>query len=172
MFGRTMAVCSAIALLPAAATKTASLRGLFYATFVLRMNTTLALIALLALSVAAQAEIYRWVDDLGNIVYSQALPPDARDVDTVVIPPPPRLEHPPEERRQQAADNPGLVNPALDDATRKAYCEIGKRNLELLGDSTDTSLFRTQSGEIARYTAEEIAMKINESRAVIKAYCD
>jgi len=139
----------------------------------LRRDSTLSLIALLALSTTAPAEIYRWVDDLGNVVFSQSPPPDSRDVDTVeVAPPPAHPEHPPGERVQEAADIRSPANPALDDATRKAYCETGKRNLELLNDNPGTSLFRTESGEAVRYTAEEIAIKIKENKAVVKAYCD
>ena len=138
----------------------------------MRKGSTLSLIALIVLSTTAQAEIYRWVDDLGNVVYSQSPPPDSRDVDTVKVPAPVQPEHPPEGAVEQAADAASPANPALDDATRKAYCETGKRNLKLLADSPGTSLFKTESGEAVRYTAEEVAIKIKENQAVVKAYCD
>lgn len=139
----------------------------------MRRDSPLSLIALLVLSTTVPAEIYRWVDDLGNPVYSQSPPPDSRDVDTVeVAPPPVHPEHPPGGRGREAADVPSPANPALDEATRKTYCETGKRNLELLTDSPGTSLFRTESGEAVRYTAEQIATKIKENQAVVKAYCD
>lgn len=138
----------------------------------MRKDGVLTLFAILVLSAVAQAEVYKWVDDLGNVVYSQSPPPDSRDVDTVVVPPPPRLEHSAEEPAQQAVGQGAPANAAVDDATRKAYCDIGRRNLKLLADSSDKSLFRTESGEDVRYTAEEIAAKIKENQNVVKAYCD
>ena len=57
----------------------------------------LGLIALLLMSATADAKMYKWVDDEGNVHYSQTKP-DA-DTEVQTIKPPPKVTPPPKPNR-------------------------------------------------------------------------
>ena len=133
--------------------------------------------ALMALGVngVALAEVYRWVDAEGKVVYSQTPPPPSVKSEKIKVnAPPPASKEEQETRKAEAASvEAGYKgNPALDPGLRKQYCEKGRKNLAVLQNAEPGMEFVTEDKKLIHLNADEIAVKIKESEAVIKAYCD
>ena len=133
------------------------------------------LAGLVILGGLAEAKVYRWVDESGKVVYSQTPPPEnVKSEEIQVNAPPPATRSEQEKKQAEAAaikpENKG--NPALDPGLRKQYCDKGRKNLEVLQNADPGMGFVTEDKKLIRLNADEIAVKIKESEAVIKAYCD
>ncbi len=129
----------------------------------------------LLMSGMALAGVYRWVDENGKVVYSQMPPPESVKSEKIQVnAPPPATRNEQESKKAEAAsveaENKG--NPALDPGLRKQYCEKGRKNLKVLQNAEPGMGFVTEDKKLIRLNADEIAVKIKESEAVIKAYCD
>jgi len=148
------------------------------------MRISLILFSLL-FAAGLNAGIYRWVDDQGNVVYSQTPPPDARPAEKLRPPPPPAedpqtarqrlneqletLEKSAEERRKKKER---LAKEKARQEQRQKACEIARKNLETLSTRPPNSLFKTGDGEYRRYTIEELEQKKAEMRKAIEKYCN
>jgi type IV secretory pathway VirB10-like protein len=137
---------------------------------------TIAVFGLLGTGIA-QAGLYKWTDDQGNVIYSQVPPPD-RDAQAITPPPPPpqtpaatsreaisdegeTREEKAEREEQQKADK------ELAKAIRK-NCDIAKRNLEIY---KTFGRVRDASGNIIALDDKTRAAKIKEAQEGIKQYC-
>jgi hypothetical protein len=118
----------------------------------------------------AMAEVYRWVDDRGQVHYSQ-VPPTGRDARPIGPPPPP-----------QAAPNQDNLNQSLKDANEAApktqaeadrlaqsqanvdeYCKQLRSQLAYLDEKTARRLGATDDkGNVTRVTEEEFQQRRNE----------
>jgi hypothetical protein len=125
---------------------------------------------LAAAPLLAMAEVYRWVDDRGQVHYSQ-VPPTGRAAQPVGPPPPP-----------QAAPNQDNLNQSLKDANEAApknkaeadrlaqnqanveeYCKQLRSQLAYLDEKTARRLGATDDqGNVARVTEEEFQQRRNE----------
>lgn len=141
----------------------------------MRLHTQagLLLLALLAAG-TAQAKMYKWVDEQGNIHYSQERPPQAGVEE--IKPPPPPADAPPA-RRQDAAEQTGSGGPGPtgdaegDDLQAKVYkknCEIARKNLDIY---TQHSRVLNAQGEVEELDEETRQARIREARENIKKYC-
>lgn len=125
---------------------------------------------LAAAPLLATAQVYRWVDDRGQVHYSQ-VPPPGRDAQPVGPPPPP-----------QAAPNQDNLNQSLKDANEAApkekadadrvaqnqanvddYCKQLRSQLDYLDAKTARRLGATdEKGNVTRVTEEEFQQRRNE----------
>ncbi len=135
------------------------------------------------LALPAAAEIYRWVDENGTVVYSQTPPPDGRRTTTVAPPPPPaedpavarkrleeqirRLEQSAEARRKAEAKKAKTREEA---ARREARCRQARRNLEILNTRPPNTLYRV-GDEYRRFTMEELEARRRQLEAAIEEHC-
>lgn len=145
----------------------------------------LLLIALSTLTGLAMAESYRWVDDEGNVNYSQRPPSGDRPVETIKPPPPP----PPGEAEKARANLEGRVEAseatgkALQDRAEKAgeerklaadqkqNCENTRKNMATMKSRPQNTLYNTASGGYKRLTSEEWEAKMAKSEKYLKDYC-
>jgi len=143
------------------------------------------LVALLTLTGLAMAESYRWVDDEGNVNYSQRPPADSRPVETIKPPPPP----PPGEAEKARADLEGRLEAseaagkALQGSAEKAEeerqlaaankqnCENTRKNIATMKSRPQNTLYNTASGGYKRLTSEEWEAKMAKSEKFLKDYC-
>jgi hypothetical protein len=132
----------------------------------------------------APAQLYKWIDEDGNVVYSQFAPP----VDTpgeVVPPPPPPAEDPAtaqqrlQEQLQRSADYREDQELAAEKAAEmqttaerdRERCAQARRNLQNL-DGRSRQLYRTPDGSVVRLTEEERQQRRAEAQRVIDEACD
>jgi hypothetical protein len=127
-------------------------------------------ILLAAAPLFAAAQVYRWVDDRGQVHYSQVAPP-GRDAQPVGPPPPP-----------QAAPNQDNLNQSMKDANEAApkkqaeadrlaqnqanvadYCKQLREQLDYLDAKTARRLGGTdEKGNVTRVTEEEFQQRRND----------
>ena len=131
------------------------------------------------------AEMYRWTDDQGNVVYSQSPPPDDRAVTTVAPPPEPSQEEAAAARErlhrqieQLNTENEKKLKARQEqsEAAEKAQanqkrCEQAKSNLEILTSRPPNTLYSVDGEEYKRFTAEEYDAKLKSYQDAIKKYC-
>ena len=126
--------------------------------------------ALAAAPLLAAAEVYRWVDDRGQVHYSQ-VPPPGRNAQPVGPSAPP-----------QAAPNQDSINQSLKDAKAaepkqkaeadrvaqtqanlEAYCQQLREQLAYLDAQTSRRLSTTdENGNVSRVTEEQFQQRRNE----------
>ena len=139
-----------------------------------------ALFLCLALPLAALAQTYRWVDEKGQVHYSQ-IPPKNQQYKSIGPAPPPA-----------AAPNQDALNKSLDDsvkgapkqqeeaakaeqqrAARQERCKKAIEQLAYLEAHTPNRLANTDSkGEVSRVTDEQYAQSKAAQQKGIKDNCD
>ncbi len=135
-------------------------------------------------TIPAWSTIYRWVDDNGQVVYSQTPPPPGREARTVAPPPPPAES--PEAARQRLQKQLETLD-ALDEKRRKAkeeeqkkaqearkkaeICQRARGNLEVLTKRPPNTLFKV-GDEYKRFTPEERDKKIEQMKKLIRQTCE
>ena len=143
-------------------------------------HVTCFLFALSLFSLNSTAGVYRWVDDQGNVVYSQTPPPDGRDAKLMAPPPPPAedpeaamervrsqteaLDKASQERQKQLEER---KKRAQLEAQRKANCEAARKNLETLRSRPPNTLYRTGEDEYRRFTIDELNQQMKDQEKII-----
>lgn len=141
----------------------------------------LALIILLLPLQPAAAAVYKWVDDQGNVHYTQ-IPPPERKAQALSLPPPPpedgagsgemlKEEMEAFNERQQAREKRAQERRQAEDeaARRQALCEQARANLQTL---TSRGQVRILEGETTRMLSEEERQaEIAKARRQIEEFC-
>ena len=146
--------------------------------FALLLNLTLALAG------SAIAGMYRWVDDQGNVVYSQQPPPDNRESKTIAPPPPPaepsensmersrelneKLDAMAEER---AKTREKKLKAEAERKEREARCNSARKNLKILTERPPNTLYKTPDNQWKRFTPEEFTEQVTNLKKSIKDNC-
>lgn len=144
------------------------------------------LIALIVLHTTAQAAdgFYKWIDENGEVVYSQFPPADQRREPEVIKPPPPPAESPERARErlnqqlQQYEDNREDRELAADKsaeeeksaAIARQRCEAARHNLQGI-NGRSRQLFRAPDGQVRRLTDEERQSQRAELEGIIAKDC-
>ncbi len=145
------------------------------------IRTLISTILLLAMT-GAQAAMYKWKDEQGNVQFGQ-FPPAGVNAEQMKPPPPPASrpdsnrptlqervktleEHKAEERKQTAAAQQEREKAAQIEQNCKNARESIK-HLELGGNR----LYRMPDGTFKRFDAEEKQRRINKSRKYITENC-
>ena len=139
----------------------------------------------LLLPAVALAGTYRWVDDEGNVVYSQTPPPDGREVREIAPPPSPAedpaaarkrlkaLTEEAEKSSQRRREQRESQNRKKAEAERRQKnCEAARYNLELFLNRPPNVLFKTGENEYRRFTPEERQQQIDKLQKIIEKNCD
>jgi hypothetical protein len=136
------------------------------------------------LPAAAGAATYKWVDDEGNVTYSQ-MPPSSGEYERISGaasggPRPGSGEESMQKLRDAVAD----VDAENDEARKRAEvertiaeneeirqqnCEAARKNLEIY---TTYRRFRDKDGEVTRLPEEERLKRLEEAKTQIETYCD
>jgi hypothetical protein len=141
----------------------------------LRALAPLALLAALAAAGTARAELYKWVDDDGNVTYSQDPPPDREA--TTVAPPPPLPDNPTKplktddvgESTEQKAKREANQKADQDAAKAdKQNCEAARRNLEIY---QNYRRIQNEKGEITVLDDANRAKLLKTAQDQIKQFC-
>lgn len=141
---------------------------------------TWILTAVLALGLAAPgsafARIYKWVDDEGNVQYTQT-PPADRPAETVVTHIPkqvPPAQHPAEGSDQQSAEggSSGQAQAAADQKEQmKRNCEIARQNAKLLESGIRVKV-KDDDGNTAVLDDQQKAAKLAETKKQVELFCN
>ena len=148
------------------------------------MNTYRIFIASLLLSLIAVTPVvattYKWLDENGNVVYSQQ-PPEEGPYETIKTkssPPSSRSTPPPSStftsEVQQDTEERQLDKTVEQEAAKSAQlradnCKAAKHNLETY---TVYRRIKNEQGEIVRLDDNERAKRIQEAKDAIKEFCD
>lgn len=149
------------------------------------VNTTvlqhIALLVLLAIGAPAMAGMYKWVDEQGNVHYSQQ-PPPGQQAETVKAPPPPpsgaadeaaRWKKQAEDFEERQADRAKAADEAqkaeAQEEQRKANCEIARKNLQTLTSRGQISI--KEGDTYRRLPEEERQAKIAEAQKQVDEFC-
>ncbi|MCB1772834.1 MAG: DUF4124 domain-containing protein [Gammaproteobacteria bacterium] len=143
-------------------------------------------LAFVAAISAAQAApgFYKWVNENGEVVYSQFPPADRQHQPEIIKPPPPPAESPARARErlnqqlQQYEDNREdrelAAEKAAEDAEKatvsRQRCEAAKHNLQGI-NGRSRQLFRAPDGQVRRLTDEERQSQRAELEAIIAKDC-
>lgn len=139
----------------------------------------LACSVLLALSTGATAgQIYKWVDDQGNVHFGSQPPegqnstqvnPNISHPKTPSAPAPTAVEEGAEDAEQKAIDEKVKKDVAKQEAERKKYCETVRNNLAQL--KNNPRVLTEENGQTRRLTEEERQSRIAESEKAIETTC-
>jgi len=149
------------------------------------MSMPFRITLLLALSVtlptAAHGEMYKWVDDEGNVQYSQNPPPGSKAAE--VVKPPPKVDTEGATQalseqeaqfkgRQEAAGKEAeeAEKTAAEAAQKKQACESARKNLERL-QNAQRIFKKDAAGNRSRVSEEERQQSIKKAEESIKKNC-
>ncbi len=142
----------------------------------------LLIACLLLIALSAQAQVYRWVDENGQTVFSQSPPPDGQA--DVIKPPPPPAEDPDtaerhlqenlQHRRDQQEDRELKIKEqakkkAASDR-RKTNCEIARQNYQSLETAT-RRLIKMPDGSYKRLDDNERLQMMQEAQQQVEQNC-
>lgn len=135
---------------------------------------------LAALPLAAGAQAYRWVDEKGQVHYTQT-PPPGRSAQPVAPPPPPagapnqealnrslQADKATAPERQAAADRAAQAQ-----AQMEQQCRQAREQLAYMDEKTARRLGTTdEQGNVARVTEEQFQQRRAELQRVISERCN
>ncbi len=139
-----------------------------------------SLVLSLIMLAPANAAMYKWLDENGNVVYSQQ-PPDEGPYETIKAkksPPASRSTPPPassftaevqKDEEERELDRKVEQEAAKDAQLRADNCKAAKHNLETY---TVYRRIKNDEGEIIRLDDNERAKRIQEAKDAIKEFCD
>jgi len=143
------------------------------------MNRTIALL-LCSLPLAASADIYKWVDDKGQVHYSQN-PPAQGPYDNVT-PELPASGTSTSPRAAKPAGHANGSNNADDKAAQQALqskadnaerCAKAREQISFLQEKTAHRLFVTgEDGQPARMTDEQFGERLKDAQDAAAKYCE
>ena len=154
----------------------------------MRLKIIIGLLVFLSVQTATASTLYKWVDDNGNIVYSQTMPPHGAKVlqqpriSGLRRPPPPATDAENAESVPQEAETAGdttppspgtqpAENPATEQQERLSeYCENLRKNLERL-KMPKRVYVSTDDGGRHYLSDEEREEKILSTDEKISTYC-
>ena len=137
------------------------------------------LLLLVALPLAAEAQVYRWVDDQGRVHYSQVPPPGKKA--QPVGPPPAPSSAPNQESLNQALEGDRAAAPerqaeaersAQAQAQLEQQCSQAREQLAYMDAKTARRLGTTdEQGNVSRVTEEQFQQRRAELQRVISERC-
>lgn len=144
----------------------------------LRIFITTLLFGLIMASANA-ATTYKWLDENGNVVYSQQ-PPEEGPYETIKTKKSPSSSSAPapsssfttevkEEAEETELDNKVQQEVAKSEKLRADNCKAAQNNLETY---TVYRRIKNDQGEIIRLDDDERAKRIQEAKDAIKEFCD
>lgn len=147
------------------------------------IRTLLPLMLAISWTGAADARMYRWVDENGTTVYSQSPPAsgEAAEVKINTSTSTPRKQpatdvatqssDPSQESAGKPANGPSKEEIAESNKIKSENCAAAQHNLNLY-TSLGNKLVKTPDGLYKRLTEEERQQKIEQSKAQISEFCD
>ncbi len=148
-----------------------------------RIQIILISIAFLTWLLPATAKTYRWVDENGVTIYSQAPPPSG---DATIMKPPPKPAASPDEimkglkqrqatldeARKKKTETGKIAETEADNAKRKKEnCEISRKNLEVSTRHPRVRM-KQEDGSFKHLTDEERQSEIDKANKDIEKFCD
>jgi hypothetical protein len=127
------------------------------------MTRALAFLALAMLPLLAAAQVYRWVDDKGQVHYSQ-VPPPGRDAQPIGPPPPPAASPNQDSLNKSLADDKAAqperqaeaARLAQVQAEREAQCRQAREQIAILDANPPIRMTTTDDkGNVSRVTEEQ-----------------
>ena len=148
-----------------------------------RRRLSAGIFLLTTLPAFAAGGVHKWIDENGEVVYSQFAPPQSRQSE-LVKPPPPPAESPEvaqkrlQEQIQRSADFREDKELAASEAAKqqaeaertKTRCEQARSNLAGL-EGRARQLFRMPDGSVQRLSAEQREAKRAEAQKAIDENC-
>ena len=146
-----------------------------------RQSYLLPILALCCFA-AAEAGMYRWVDENGVTVYSQTPPPDRQSVSIAAPPPPARNSQDTtgvlEEQMKKFQDRRDLKTENAErqaetdalQAKRDQDCQAARHNMTIL-EGPPRKLISTPDGQYHRLDPEERQEQIDKAQKLIDEYC-
>ena len=151
------------------------------------MSKTLFIITILStcfFSSGLTAQAYRWINDQGNVVYSQLPPPDNREVKVIEPPPPPveesemaqekldaQIKQLEETEQERKLNTQATAQREAEAKYNAQQCTNARQNLEAITNRPPQTLFKTGDGTYRRFTEEERAEQIKRANDIIEKYC-
>lgn len=113
---------------------------------------------LVLITVSAQAALYKYTDEEGNVVYSQS-PPESGEAKEIKPPPPP--PEPPENEEELSPEQQKIREQF------KTNCENAKNNLEIYTNTKEILV----DGKIIVLSEEERTKRIKDAKSNIETFC-
>jgi len=136
-------------------------------------------VLLAALPLAAAAQVYRWVDDKGQVHYTQT-PPPGKNAEQVGAPPPP-ADAPNQDALNQSLQADKAAEPgrraeaeraAQAQAQLEQQCRQAREQLAYMDEKTARRLGTTdEQGNVSRVTEEQFQARRAELQRVISERC-
>ena len=141
-------------------------------------------LAVLAISLAPlQAQMYRYVDESGQVIYTQFKPADHDQVDTVKPPPPPPSSAEAsrkaltesiareQDKKQDEEKQQVQQQQVLDEKTRnQKNCDAARNNLKVLQEASSYQRIM-RDGQEVKFDDKQRQMEIRKAQDMIKKSC-
>ena len=131
----------------------------------------LAIALLIFLLGSAQAGIYKWVDEEGNVVYSQTPRPKAHPVKLLPTRPAAPTVSPAVGSGEQNQVSVQKVTAPKADPSEGRYCRQAKRNVKLLRNASSDTIFVTRDRKLVKYNDQERRRRLKIAEKAVNAYC-
>lgn len=139
-----------------------------------RVLAVTALLGLLPLH-GAVAAAYKWVDDKGEVQFSQTPPAAGTSYEVIKTPTSSAPAAAAPENTAPSAATPATTSPAAakaeDAAIRAKNCAGARRNLEILKGSDEEVTIKDANGLLHTLSADERAARRQDAEKNIKEYC-
>ena len=116
------------------------------------------------------AQMYKWVDEEGNVQFSQIPPKDKKNVETIKnrFPVEASTAKQAEETHSTENETPSTAEEEEDPVA--ASCKRAKKHVKLLNSGQDL-VIKDDSGKFQQMTPERIQQEMTEAQNYIKEYC-
>ena len=143
----------------------------------------LTLLIGLMMSSFSHAKMYKWVDEEGNVHYTQTKPPADTEVET--IKPPPKVTPPPAPAKAEPEASAADADVTEDEATKQKNAEIEQQNAEIrkqncaasrerldaLNNAGGRIKYTDDDGNVAWASDEQVAERKATLEANVKKWC-
>jgi Domain of unknown function (DUF4124) len=143
------------------------------------MTRLLCFVLAITLPVLAAAQVYRWVDEKGQVHYSQT-PPPGRQAQAIVPPPPPAAAPNQDSLNKSLADDRAGAGQRRDEAAkaaqartdREAQCRQAREQVAFMDANPPVRMTTTDDkGNVARVTEEQHRARRTELQRVADQLC-
>ncbi|MCF6262310.1 MAG: DUF4124 domain-containing protein [Xanthomonadales bacterium] len=139
----------------------------------MKLGITAGLFLMICISSQVSAEIYKWTNADGELVYSQT-PPSDDSVAVVIKLAETSEDNLPEDQADKAVTEPEPAEAQTEADIAKRNCETVKANIAMLRMASPETEFASDEGEGEQitYTQAELNERIRNNQALVKTWCE
>ncbi|MCF6224720.1 MAG: DUF4124 domain-containing protein [Xanthomonadales bacterium] len=136
----------------------------------MKLGIAVGLFIMICISSQVSAEIYKWTNADGELVYSQTPPSDDSVAELIKLAETSDANLA-EDQTGKAEQEPEPSKPQSEADISKRNCETVQANIAMLRMASPETEFAAEDGEQITYTQTELNNQIRSNQALIKTWC-